>query len=108
MNVTQDARYPAAVGQRQFYLFSASGPSSYSQTTSDPVNLPAGIYLDFIEGCQTVSKTYTLRFFPSVTGSGSRPTWVAKWYTISTGSEVSNAVDLSAEKVQFLAIGGNF
>lgn len=108
MNVTQDARYPVTVGQRQIYLFSALGPSSYSTSTFDPVNLPAGIYLDFIDGCTTVSKTYFVRFFPSAAGSGSRPTWIAKWYTASTGSEVSNATNLSAEQIQFIAFGGNF
>jgi hypothetical protein len=53
-----------------------------------------------------VSKTYFLRAYPSALGG--RAAWTYKWYVTSTAAEVANAVNLSAESVQFVMIGGEF
>lgn len=99
--------YPVMIGQREGLVFNGVGPSSYSQTTKDVIVTPPGLYLDSVEQCTTVSGTYALRAVPSATGT-TRATWKFVWYVISTGAEVANAVDLSAEKVQFGAFGGSF
>ena len=95
------------VGQRKIFGFSAIGPTSYNQTTGDAVVAPIGEYIDAIEAAMTVSTTYYVRFYPSTTGT-TRASWVAKWYVTSTGAEVANAVNLSAEKIQSFYIGGEF
>ncbi len=95
-----------SIGQRKLFCFSAIGPTSYSQTTGDAVVAPVGEYIDAIQPAMTVSKTYEVRFYPSAVGT-TRASWVAKWYTVA-GAEVSNAVNLSAEKIQTFYIGGEF
>jgi len=100
--------YPATIGERRAYTFYGTGPASYSQTTGDPVTTPSmGMYLDTVFQAMSVSKTYEVRFYPASTGT-SRAAWTAKWYVISTGAEVANGVNLSAEKIQFGAFGGEF
>lgn len=100
--------YPVRTGQRELLVLFGTGPSSYNQTTGDPVTVASpGVYLDAVNQAMTVSKTYEVRFYPSATNT-TRASWVAKWYVISTGAEVTNAVDLSAEKIQFSAMGGEF
>lgn len=95
------------VGQRQLEVFNAIGPTSYSQSTGDALSLPTGLYLDYVAPTMTVSKTYEVRFFPSAVNT-SRATWTAKWYVISTGAEVTNATNLSAESIQTMALSGEF
>lgn len=106
MNANLLPEYPVTVGQRELYVFYGTGPSSYNSTTGDILYLPTGMYLDYVAPSMSVSKTYNVRAYPSATGT-TRATWVLKWYVISTGAE-AGAVDLSAEKVQFLGIGGSF
>lgn len=105
MQATPLSTYPVTVGQRQIYVFNGTGPKSYSQTTGDVISFPPGFYADMVNGAVAVSKNYVARAIPSAIGF--RPTWQFKWYS-SAGTEVSNATDLSAESVQFEAIGGNF
>lgn len=95
-----------AVGQRVLFCFYASGKASYSNSTHDPVTFPPGLYMDAIPTVMSVSGTYAVRFKPSAAGT-TRATWTAYWYVISTGAE-ANSADLSAEKIQFLAVGGGF
>lgn len=64
-----------------------------------------------IPNIQSVSGTYTIRFFPSAAGSativpsGPPRRWFAHWYT-QAGVEVANAVNLSAEFAIIMVIGG--
>lgn len=95
------------IGQRKLFEYYAVGPTSYNQTTGDAVVAPIGEYIDAMVSATTVSATYYVRFYPSATGT-TRASWVAKWYVISTGAEVANAVNLSAEKIQSFYIGGEF
>lgn len=99
-----------AVGQRQLFTVYGTGPKSYSQTTGDVLSLGPGKYIDDVIGVdyrQTVSKTYFVRATYSVAGT-SRATWALHWYATSGGAEVSNAVDLSGESIQFTILGGEF
>jgi hypothetical protein len=95
------------IGQRKLFVFPSVGPTSYSQTTGDVVVAPVGVYIDYIAPTMSVSKTYEVRFFPSAVNT-TRATWTAKWYVISSGAEVGNAVNLSGESIQTLAVGGEF
>ena len=98
-----------SIGQRKLWSMfnNGGGPTSYSQTTGDAVSGPPNEYFDFIASAMTVSKTYLVRFYPSAVNT-TRASWVAKWYVISTGAEVNNSTNLSAEFIQTLAMGGEF
>lgn len=89
-------------------LLGTSGPSSYSQTTRDPVSNPgSGDYIEFPMIAETLSKTYRVEFYPlAVTlregaTAPSQSGWVARWFVCATGAEAANAVNLSAEQVVF-------
>ena len=94
-------------------LLGTGGPTSYSQTTRDPVFPPGtGDYIAFPMEAITVSKTYRVSFYPSAVGQlragslnspGAATTagWTAVWSLVSTGAEVAAATNLSAEQLQF-------
>jgi hypothetical protein len=101
-----------AVGQREAFVFSGSGPASYSNIgsssgTGDVITLPFGVYLDAVMVCMTVSKLYILFPFASAVGT-TRATWTFRWFVAATMAEVANTTNLSGESVQFGALGGNF
>lgn len=100
--------YPEYVGRRGIFVGTATGPTSYSQTTFDPVSVALNpYYIDAFAGdALTVSGTYVVRFRPA--GTGTRQAWVAVWFVVSTGAQVANAVNLSAEKIQVGLFGGQF
>lgn len=100
--------YPEYVGRRGIFVGTATGPTSYSQTTGDVVSIAQNpYYIDAFAGsATTVSGTYEVRFKPA--GTGVRQTWTAVWYVISTGAQVAAAVNLSAEKIQVGFFGGQF
>lgn len=108
MNVTLLHGYPDYVGKRFIWAGYGIGPSSYSQTTGDAFVVPGFQYqIDTVQsGGLSVSGTYFVRAKPSL--GGARATWVLKWYVTSTNAEVANAVDLSAETVQFGGFGGRY
>lgn len=102
-------------------LLGTAGPSSYSQTTRDPVTAPAqGDYIAFPMSAVTVSKNYLVQFIPTSVGQlragalniPGAPTvagWTAQWINNTTtagtvGNEVTAGVNLSAEQVQFGAL----
>lgn len=97
------------IGQREIFTLYGTGPASYSQTTGDSISLPNGLYIDTVlgNGVMSVSKTYFVRAYPSAVGT-TRSTWTLKWFVVSTGAEVTNATNLSAESVQFAVLGGEF
>ena len=94
-------------------LLGTAGPSSYSQTTRDPVANPgAGDYIEFPMSAVTLSKNYRVEFDPlSATlregaASASQSGWVAMWFNATTtagtvGNEVTAAPNLSAEQLVF-------
>lgn len=103
--------YPDYVGKRFTFAGNYVGPTSYTNTsniatTGDPFQLPGfQNYIDALDfSSVSVSGTYLVRFRPS--GAGPRATWKAVWYTISSGTEVTNATNLSAETVIVKGLGG--
>lgn len=109
MNVSLQQGYPDNIGRKRVYAGSAIGPTSYSQTTADPVALPNfQHYIDsaLSNGQLSVSGTYYVRFQPSA--AGPRQTWKARYYVTSTNAEVANAVDLSGETFIVSFLGGNY
>ncbi len=99
--------YPDRIGRRLAWAGSGIGPTSYSQTTGDVIQAFAfQNYIDSVIVGESVSGTYFLRARPSI--NGPRATWSLHWYATSGGAEVSNAVNLSAEKVIISGFGGTF
>ena len=99
--------YPDRIGKRFAFAGSYTGPSSYA-TGGDPVTLNQfNNYIDSIEssGVLSVSGTYTVRAIPSA--AAPRATWKLKWYAAATPqTEVTAAVDLSAESFIISGLGG--
>lgn len=107
MNITLLKGYPDLIGKREAFVGFGSGPSSYLQSTGDPLVSPKfQFFFDAVFSAMSVSKTYYVRFYPS--GTGARQTWIAKWYVVATGAETADAVNLSAEKVQIGGFGGSY
>lgn len=113
-NLGQPAKLLSGGGQgREVWELYASGPKSYNTTTGDPVNGPSsGSFMSAPCGnAYSKSGTYEVQFIPVATNT-LRPGWVARWMTRATTSvaslEVANATDLSAETIQFCAVGGEF
>lgn len=101
--------YPDEVGKREIFSVSWTGPKSYTNTATFATSgeafsgsiLGFQRYVDLIFSAVSISGTYIVRGIPTATGA--RASWRLHWYTESSGTEVTNAVDLSAESVQ---IGG--
>lgn len=103
--------YPDRIGKRFVFAGNYTGPKSYTNTaniatTGDPIQLPG--FQNYIDSMSfssvSVSGTYLVRFRPS--GPGPRATWKGVWYTISSGTEVTNTTDLSGETVIVDGHGG--
>ena len=112
MNVSYVQGQSVEYGELKVALLTGSGPASYSQTTGDAIANPAaGDYINFPMTCTTKSGTYTLVGVPTAVNqfragaaSPSASGWKWVWYTTSGMTQVNNAVNLSAEVVQFGAI----
>lgn len=109
MQLTLLHGYPDYVGKRFNWCGNGIGPASYVQVTAtgggDPLVLPGfGNYIDFAAPALTISRTYLVIPVPVLVGA--RATWRLKWTTQSSGTEVSAAVNLSAESVQLAGFGG--
>ena len=103
--------YPDYIGKRFAFAGNYVGPKSYTNTsniatTGDPVSLPGfQNYIDALDfSSVSLSGTYLVRFRPSQ--AGPRASWFGVWYTISSGTEVTNATDLSGETVLVQGFGG--
>lgn len=105
-NLTYMPGYPDNIGKRFAFVATGVGPSSYDSTNKDILTLPGfQHYIDSMPGYfKTVSGTYYLLVSPSL--AGKRAVWKAIWYSVGGVTEVSNAVDLSAEKFIVEGLGG--
>ena len=107
MNLTLLKGYPDNIGRRKAFVGSGAGPTSYSQTTKDVLNMPLfGNYFDVVTGAATVSGTYIVRPIPSA--ASARATWKLTWVVVATGAEVANGIDLSAERVLLSGFMGQY
>ncbi len=109
VNISLYQGYPDLVGRRYVWAGSFVGPTAYVTGGVDVAIPIAQNYIDSIDssGGLSVSGTYVYRALPS--GPGPRATWKLKMYTAATpGTEVTNAVDLSAEKFSISGKGGKY
>lgn len=105
MQLTLLHGYPDLIGRRSAFVGYGNGPASYV-TGGDPVTTGQfGYYIDYLSsGVCTVSGTYYVLSIPS--GAGPRKTWKVIWYTRGGTTEVTAAVNLSAEQLQLGGFGG--
>lgn len=109
MQLTLLKGYPDVVGRRAIWSGSGSGPTSYSGGTSggDSITgLPFQFYIDSIFSAVSVSGTYLVVAQRSAVGA--RATFKLRWFTMSGMTEVTNATNLSAEKVNLSGFGGKY
>jgi hypothetical protein len=109
MTITLFQGYPDYVGRRFLLAGNAAGPTSYQQSTGDPVNSPGfQVYLDapLTNGVLTVSGNYYVVYQPS--GAGPRATWKAIWYDAATFTQVPSNTNLSAETLPVAFLGGKY
>jgi hypothetical protein len=110
MQLTLLHGYPDYVGRRQIFAGFGNGPTSYTGGSSptDTILVPRfQFYIDAIaEISISVSGTYYAIAQPS--GVGPRATWYLRYFTASTGAEVSNSTNLSAEKFVVSGYGGQY
>lgn len=107
MQVTLLHGYPDYIGKRFAWAGYGNGPKSYV-TGGDPVTLPGfQNYIDIVFASGfSLSKLYNVD--PVNSANGQRATWKMIWVVFSTGLEVANGVDLSAETVQIGGFGGTY
>jgi hypothetical protein len=96
---------PSPLGEVFVSAVPISGPASY---TTGGVTISANTFAlltikVLISSMLSTSGTYFVRF-KIANGSGS-PTATVVWYTASSGAEVGNDVDLSAETIKVIALG---
>ena len=96
--------YPANAGGKVIGPYLLPGVPSYSQATPPTLKIASLRSIDFVGDSVSVSGTYLTRCQPSALGTPN--SWIIRWYVVSTGLQVANAVDLSAETVQLLVLGG--
>lgn len=98
--------YPCSLGGKVAKVGFISGPLSYVGGVAGgvPILDTAFRSLDFVSASITKSGTYQVEAQPITIGNGKQ--WRLRFFVIATGLEVANAVNLSAEQVQFLIIGG--
>ncbi len=107
VNGTLQQGYPDNIGRKFAFCGSWTGPSSYSQTTQDPVTLPQyNNFIDSLDGSLDSSGTHYVRAKPS--GAGPRETWKLVWIVASTNAEVANAVDLSGKTIILSGFGSAY
>jgi hypothetical protein len=111
MNVTLFHGYPDRIGKRAAWAGTGNGPASYTGGSSptDTLLLNAGLqfYIDSVaEVSISVSGTYYSIAQPST--AGIRATWFLRYFTASSGAEVGNSTNLSAEKFILSGFGGYY
>lgn len=110
--------YPDSFGAKRASVFPVAGPASYAQYTAPTtggqdvqVSGPSGLKMvDYVMGGISGSGLYraevvhieasTLNGVPVADSK-----IVLKWYVVSTGAQVTGAVNLSAEIVYLFALG---
>lgn len=109
MQLTLLNGYPDLVGKRAIWSGYGTGPTSYTGGTTggDTITgLPFQFYIDAIFCAVAVSGTYVVLGQRSKTGH--RATFKLRWFTLVGMTEVTNATDLSAEKINLSGFGGSY
>ena len=116
MSDTRLPGYPARMGDAVSIIVDHSGPASYTTggETIGVLNASTGIALQgmaSIDMVQVGSPSISLNYvaYPICLGKGSRKTWKLLWVTATSGipstTQVSSAVNLSAETVRLQYTG---
>lgn len=102
---------PQSIGELYIAAQTLNGPASYVNGTGqlmDPHMFSLLFFKTLFCDWLTPDGTYFVRFVAASTGTAlglsSTPVY-ARWYVTATGAEVTNATDLSAEKIRVTAIG---
>lgn len=104
--VYQHGEYPDLIGRRSCVVGNITGPKPYA-TGGDPITVGQfNYYIDSLDGTLSVSGTYYGLPIPS--GKLPRITWKMKWIVAATNAEAANGLDLSAETMIGVVIGGLF
>ncbi len=106
MQLTLLSGYPDLVGRRQLFCGFGTGPSSYSQSTGDPLSAfqYGGQFDSVFPTPQDPTGTYYAQPRPSAVGA--KATWSLHWFVVATGAEVANAVNLSTYSLQVSGFSG--
>jgi hypothetical protein len=100
--------YPTHIGNREIFVGTGNGPTSYNATSGDPLSVNfIPFFIDSVLGpCISVSGNYVV--LPQIYVSGKGGSWVLYWYAFNkaTGALTAASGNLSAEVVQLGVVGG--
>lgn len=95
--------YPANAGGKVVGPYFISGPNPYAPGVGQQLKIASLRSIDYVGEVMSVSGTYFVRCKPSALGTPN--SWNLLWYVSATGAE-AGALNLSAESVQVLVVGG--
>lgn len=103
--------FPQGFGNRPVSMLKHAGPASYARlvvgtppTGGDVIAAPA-FGLKFINGCFCDGISDDGQYGVAVSNNPNLLQVELRWFVLSTGTEVANAVNLSARTVRLFAIG---
>ena len=103
--ITQFVYPPQHAGEFELFVLEGTGPASYASAGDPIVNPGVGEHIYAPIGAVSLSGTYYVVPQPASAGVlGVVWSWI--WFVVATGVPVAAATNLSAETVQFGAIGG--
>lgn len=101
--------YPNWIGNRQVYVGTGSGPTTYDAVNGDALSVSfTPFFIDSVIGAPTISKSGNYIVIPKPITTGQGATWALYWYAFvkATGAISAASGNLSAETVQVSVIGG--
>jgi hypothetical protein len=108
MQVTLFHGYPDKIGRRSAWCGTGTGPTSYTGGSAPTDQVLVGPYQFYIDAITEISISVSGNYYaiaqPSL--AGVRAVWYLRYFTASTGAEVSNSTNLSAEKFIISGFGG--
>jgi hypothetical protein len=113
LNTISPVYYPNWIGNRQVFVGTGNGPTSYNSTTGDILSVsfvPFNIDAPANGVVPTLSGNYIVVAKPIALGKAGG--WTLFWYAFSTTGgtpswvPVANATNLSAEQIQMSVFGG--
>lgn len=105
-SVTVLKGYRTSFGNKRASVASVVGPASYANPGGQVIyNTSFGTRgIEMVFGGMSVSGTYYVLWQPQSSGPNAKA--ILRWRVTATNAEVANAVNLSAETVQILVLGG--
>ena len=119
MQVTLYHGYPDRVGKRSTWVGTGNGPASYTGGNAPTDTISIGTFQFYIDAISEISISFSGTYYaiaqPSAvniaaagqaTAINPRATWFVRYFTATTGAEVNNGTNLSAEKFVISGLGG--